>query len=338
MANYSKSTNFATKDSLLTGDPLKVIKGTEIDDEFESLETAISTKADTASPTFTGTPKAPTAASGTNTTQIATTAYVQTELASYTPPNDSITSAMIVDNTVSASDLNVSGNGTSGQLLQSDGDGSFSWYSLPGAASNPFIEPAETDPTERDDASALQEGDIYYNTADNKLKSYDGTDWQGVGTGIGEGPIMELGSEMPSYTQTAIASGNTTAEYIYEVVDTAYYKITTSSGAQQFSAGSATIELLDSSDVRLNPRAGLWSSLEVIETGSSGISNGEDVFFGGGVLCFLSYLKTDGHYFNGSSHPCYTNAFVWLNAGEKIKLAASSGTNRVYNITKYEFS
>ena len=37
----------------------------------------ISGKANLASPTFTGTPKAPTAASGTNTTQIATTAFVQ---------------------------------------------------------------------------------------------------------------------------------------------------------------------------------------------------------------------------------------------------------------------
>ena len=46
MSNYTKSTNFATKDSLVSGDPLKVIKGTEIDDEFEALETHIATKAD----------------------------------------------------------------------------------------------------------------------------------------------------------------------------------------------------------------------------------------------------------------------------------------------------
>ena len=39
------------------------------------------TKADLASPTFTGTPKAPTAAVGTNTTQIATTAFVHSEVA-----------------------------------------------------------------------------------------------------------------------------------------------------------------------------------------------------------------------------------------------------------------
>jgi hypothetical protein len=78
MSDYSKSTNFASKDSLATGNPLKVIKGTEIDDEFEAIETSIGTKADLASPTFTGTPAAPTATAGTNTTQIATTAFVTT--------------------------------------------------------------------------------------------------------------------------------------------------------------------------------------------------------------------------------------------------------------------
>ena len=80
MSNYSKSTNFASKDSLASGNPLKVIKGTEIDDEFESIETAVGTKADSASPTFTGTPTAPTASTGTNSTQLATTAFVQQEI------------------------------------------------------------------------------------------------------------------------------------------------------------------------------------------------------------------------------------------------------------------
>jgi hypothetical protein len=76
MADYTKSTNFATKDALLTGDPLKVVKGTELDDEFNAIENAIETKANIASPTLTGIPRAPTAAAGTATTQIATTAFV----------------------------------------------------------------------------------------------------------------------------------------------------------------------------------------------------------------------------------------------------------------------
>ena len=78
MSNYSKTTDFASKDALATGNANKIVKGTEIDDEFSAIQTAIATKADTLSPTLTGTPLAPTAASGTNTTQIATTAFVTT--------------------------------------------------------------------------------------------------------------------------------------------------------------------------------------------------------------------------------------------------------------------
>ena len=55
MSNYTKTTNFATKDSLSSGDPNKIVKGTEIDSEFNNIATASATKADTASPTFTGT-------------------------------------------------------------------------------------------------------------------------------------------------------------------------------------------------------------------------------------------------------------------------------------------
>jgi len=46
------------------------------------LQTALNLKANLASPTFTGTPAAPTASNGTNTTQLATTAFVQTAVGS----------------------------------------------------------------------------------------------------------------------------------------------------------------------------------------------------------------------------------------------------------------
>ena len=55
MTNYVKSTNFATKDNLASGDPLKIVKGTEINTEYDNIAVAVATKADTASPTFTGT-------------------------------------------------------------------------------------------------------------------------------------------------------------------------------------------------------------------------------------------------------------------------------------------
>lgn len=76
LTEYVKSTNFASKDSLPSGNPLKVVKGTEIDTEFSNIATAVATKADLASPAFTGIPTVPTATAGASTTQIANTSFV----------------------------------------------------------------------------------------------------------------------------------------------------------------------------------------------------------------------------------------------------------------------
>ena len=76
MSNYTKTTDFAAKDSLLSGNALKIINGTEINTEFNGIQTAVNTKADNNSPSFTGVPTAPSPSVGTNTTQIATTGYV----------------------------------------------------------------------------------------------------------------------------------------------------------------------------------------------------------------------------------------------------------------------
>ena len=85
MSNYVKATNFAVKDGLSTGNPAKIIKGTEIDTEYNAIASAISSKSDINSPTFTGTPAAPTASFGTNTTQLASTAFVQSAIAPLLP-------------------------------------------------------------------------------------------------------------------------------------------------------------------------------------------------------------------------------------------------------------
>ena len=111
--SYVKLTNYAIKDALLTGDPNKIVKGADIDAEFNAIATAsavtdaayvaadavvtaayvaadavvaatVASKLDTAtaaityaplsSPALVGVPTAPTAPVGTNTTQIATMA------------------------------------------------------------------------------------------------------------------------------------------------------------------------------------------------------------------------------------------------------------------------
>lgn len=85
MSNYVKATNFTAKDSLPSGNSGKIIKGAELDTEYTAIASAVASKADINSPTFTGTPAGPTAASGTNTTQLATTAFVTAALQAVYP-------------------------------------------------------------------------------------------------------------------------------------------------------------------------------------------------------------------------------------------------------------
>ncbi len=54
MSNYTKTTDFAAKDALATGNANKIVKGTEIDDEFGAIQTAVNSKADVNNTTFTG--------------------------------------------------------------------------------------------------------------------------------------------------------------------------------------------------------------------------------------------------------------------------------------------
>jgi hypothetical protein len=55
MSNYIKNTNFTAKDNLTSGDPAKVIKGAEFDTEFNALQTAVNSKADSNNSQLTGT-------------------------------------------------------------------------------------------------------------------------------------------------------------------------------------------------------------------------------------------------------------------------------------------
>ena len=116
MSSYVKATNFATKDTLPSGDSNKIVKGTEIDNEFNAIAGAISSKADLASPTFTGSPAAPTATTGSNTTQLANTAYVKGEITALGLQNMSQQAKNAVDITggtiVGITDLAVADGGT----------------------------------------------------------------------------------------------------------------------------------------------------------------------------------------------------------------------------------
>lgn len=55
MSNYTKSTNFAVKDGLVSGNPAKIIKGTEINTEFDNIASAVNSKPDANNAALTGT-------------------------------------------------------------------------------------------------------------------------------------------------------------------------------------------------------------------------------------------------------------------------------------------
>lgn len=128
MADYTKSTNFTVKDSLASGDTNKKIRGSEIDTEFNNIATAVNSKANSASPTLTGTPLAPTAVDGTNTTQVATTAFVNASIVTErttagTLTNKTLTSPTINTPTISGGTMTTTTGTLNGVTLGSNGSG-----------------------------------------------------------------------------------------------------------------------------------------------------------------------------------------------------------------------
>ena len=85
MSNYTIAVAWSGKDALSDSDANKVISGADFNTEFTAVQTAVNTKADlagSASQAFSAT----TANAGTNTTQVATTAFVDTSFAKKASP------------------------------------------------------------------------------------------------------------------------------------------------------------------------------------------------------------------------------------------------------------
>jgi hypothetical protein len=132
VSNYVKSTNFSAKDTLPLNDPAKIVKGTELDIEFNNIATAVNSKANSVNSALSGVPTAPTAAINTDTTQIANTAFVVAEVADYAPAKDGTgaTGTWAVDITGSAATatnatnaVNLTGTATSNIQTSALGSG-----------------------------------------------------------------------------------------------------------------------------------------------------------------------------------------------------------------------
>ena len=84
MSNYNLQIAWSGKDSLADSDPDKVVSGGDFNTEFLAVKTAVNSKAElagSASQAFSAT----TANAGTNTTQVASTAFVTAAVAAITP-------------------------------------------------------------------------------------------------------------------------------------------------------------------------------------------------------------------------------------------------------------
>jgi hypothetical protein len=199
MANYVKFTDFQAKDSLTTGDPLKIIKGQEINDEFNAIQTAIATKADLASPALLGNPTAPTQALGNNSTRLASTAFVNNAIGA-NQANVAITGGTIAGVAISSSSITggtVSGLAT--DLAVADG----------GTGSSSFTTNAVL---LGNGTSALQT--VAPSTIGNILTS-NGTTW----TSAAPASIILTSSVNTNSTTLALSSGSWNVQAYYRYYD-----------------------------------------------------------------------------------------------------------------------
>jgi hypothetical protein len=165
--SYTKSTDFGAKDSLLTGDPDKIVRGAELDDEFDAIQTADSLNLKTSSlgtgvetflttptstnlaaavtdesgtgtlvfsvsPALTGIPTVPTAAPGTSTAQIASTDFVMNAAFSVELPAQTGNAGKVV--TTDGTNASWSAIGTANQLIKVNAAGDELEGSLIGTA------------------------------------------------------------------------------------------------------------------------------------------------------------------------------------------------------------
>lgn len=229
MSDYTKSTNFATKDNLSSGNPLKIVKGTEIDTEFNNIATAVATKADLASPTFTGTPTLPTGtiattqSSGNNTTAIATTAFVQAAIALLYPVGSIYTNA-----TNSTNPATLLGFGTwtafgAGRVMVgfNSANALFDTAEETGGSAD-AITVSHTHTATSTDSGHSHTLSISAGSSITGLGSSGSSGWQGANTGVTYVNTSGTNSSTASITTTVASSGSSGTNANYQPYITVY--------------------------------------------------------------------------------------------------------------------
>lgn len=229
MSDYTKSTNFATKDNLSSGNPLKIVKGTEIDTEFNNIATAVATKADLASPTFTGSPSLPTGttavtqSAGNNTTLLATTAFVQAAIALLYPVGSIYTNA-----TVSTNPATLLGFGTwtafgAGRVMVGyDSSNALFDSAEETGGSADAITVSHTHTATSTDSGHSHTLSISAGSSITGLGSSGSSGWQGANTGVTYVNTSGTNSSTASITTTVASSGSSGTNANYQPYITVY--------------------------------------------------------------------------------------------------------------------
>ena len=215
MTDYTKATNFASKDSLSSGNSLKIVKGTEIDTEFNSIATAIATKADLSGPTFTGTPTLPTGTIGVtqsssdSSTKLATTAFVQSVLQVLYPIGSVYSNA-----TSSTNPATLIGFGTwtafgAGKVMVGldSGDATFSTVGNTGGSKD-AITVSHTHTATSTDSGHSHTLSISGGSSITGLGGSGASGWQGTNTGVTYVTTSGTNSSTASITTTVASAGS----------------------------------------------------------------------------------------------------------------------------------
>jgi hypothetical protein len=215
MTDYTKATNFASKDSLSSGNSLKIVKGTEIDTEFNSIATAIATKADLSGPTFTGTPTLPTGtiattqSSSDSSTKLATTAFVQAVLQTLYPVGSIYTNA-----TSSTNPATLIGFGTwtafgAGKVMVGldSGDATFSTVGNTGGSKD-AITVSHTHTATSTDSGHTHTLAFSAGSTMTGLGSTGASGWQGTNTGVNYITVSGTNSSTANISTTINSAGS----------------------------------------------------------------------------------------------------------------------------------